>query len=242
MENCLLLYQVPFTAGLGILKIFKSHPFLNSILDGFLKFEEQERSYRKCTRVLSSDAPLFVPAFVRKQAANLKEPQSAIGKKQDEKLSVDLNIMTEATVTVFKSEGCKEDVPAEMPLETGVDDPNLVVRESSVEKSVATKKEDDKPVSMVLKENTKALENVKANIQPENSIKQASPVIKKMYKPVENGKLQSKPFDKIENVAEKIGSLSLKSVEANIENGRSGEGDVVTIGSMHVRVNSCNEK
>jgi hypothetical protein len=242
MGNCLLLYQVLFTAGLGILKIFKTHAFLNSILDGFLKFEEQERSHRKCTKVLSSDAPLFVPAFVRKQAANLNELQSAIGKKQDEKSSTDLNSMTEATVTVLKSEGCKEDVPVEMFQETGVDDPDLEVRESSVEKSVVTKKAADKPVNcMVLKENTKARENVKANTQPENSIKKASPVIKKMYKPIENGKLQSKPLDKIENVAEKIGSLSLKSVEANNENGRSGEGDVVTIGSMHVRVNSFNE-
>lgn len=241
----MLLYQVPFTAGAGILKIFKSHVFLNSILDGFLKFEEQERdSHRKFTKLLSSDAPLFVPAYVRKQAVSLKEPQSATEKKQDEKSPANLNSVTEATITVVKSEGRKEHVPVEMPQETSVNDPNLIVRESSVEKSVATKKEGDKLDNCtVLKENTKACENVKANCQPENTLKQASPILKKKYRPVENGKYQPKPLDEIENVAERIESLSIKSFEASDENGRSSDGgDVVTIGSMHVRVNSFNEK
>ncbi|XP_078161322.1 uncharacterized protein LOC144556760 isoform X2 [Carex rostrata] len=239
--------EVPFTSGIPILKIFKSHAFLNSIMDGFLKFEEQERNkHRKYPKLLSSDAPLFVPAFVRKQAVGLKESQTATEEKQDEKLSADLNSMTEATITVVKSEDSKKNVPVEMPREISVNYPNLAVRESSVEKTVAMKKEAEKPeICTVLKESSKACENVNPIFQLENSIKQtSSPVITKTkYKPVENGKYQSKPLDQIENVAEKVGSLSIKSSEANDENGRSSDGgDVVTIGSMHVRVNSFNEK
>lgn len=241
------MYQVPFTSGVPILKIFKSHAFLNSIMDGFLKFEEQERNkHRKYPKLLSSDAPLFVPAFVRKQAVGLKESQTATEKKQDEKLSANLNSMTEATITVGKSEDSKKNVPVEMPQEISVNYPNLVVRESSVEKTVTMKKEAEKPeICTVLKESSKACENVSPKFLLENSIKQtSSPVTKTKYKPVENGnKYQSKPLDHIENVAEKVGSLSIKSSEANDENGRSSDGgDVVTIGSMHVRVNSFNEK
>lgn len=215
-------------------------------MDGFLKFEEQERNkHRKYPKLLSSDAPLFVPAFVRKQAVGLKESQTATEKKQDEKLSADLNSMTETTITVVKSEDSKKNVPVEMPREISVNYPNLVVRESSVEKTVAMKKEAEKPeICTVLKESSKACENVNPKLQLENSIKQtSSPVTKTKCKPVENGKYQSKPLDQIENVAEKVGSLSIKSSETNDENGRSSDaGDVVTIGSMHVRVNSFNEK
>ncbi|KAJ4768069.1 evolutionarily conserved C-terminal region 2 [Rhynchospora pubera] len=234
--------EVAFTPGIEILKIFKNHALINSILDGFLKFEEQERNNRrKCTKLLSSDAPIFVPAFIRKQAVGLKVPQSATEKKQDKKSTSDWSSIVEATLSEVKSEGYKEYVPVKMCQEISVNNPNLVVKDSPVEKAVAMKKEAHKAENCtVFKEKIKACENGNPNFQPENAVKQANPVIKTKYKPVENGKNQPKPLDQIENMAEKIGSLSIKS---NDENGRiGGGGDVVTIGSMHVRVNSLNEK
>ncbi|KAJ3669596.1 hypothetical protein LUZ60_011546 [Juncus effusus] len=54
--------EVSLVPGTAILKIFKNSNARESVLDDFLKYEEQERSlHKRRTRLLSSDAPVFVP-------------------------------------------------------------------------------------------------------------------------------------------------------------------------------------
>nr|CAD1829718.1 unnamed protein product [Ananas comosus var. bracteatus] len=235
--------EVMYIPGTTMLKIFKSSLLRESILDDFPKYEELEKTCSNCLpkKHPSSDHTLEIDIPNRPQSADEKRqdgnfdqtPQSDDNQSASHTGRSSGENREQPNVTAERLPEAEEKqqnaAAVENPKADGVDQ---LGRKTGTNQSLQ--------LLFGLRTRTKSLEE-KRNGVTYRPVKVLSPPNSKLVDLGPDGRGGSDPAQVVGNLAGEVSSLSISSSVSEEADSSSFSGDVVKIGSMHIRVQKTGE-
>lgn len=211
--------QITYVPGINILKIFKSSPLKTSILDDFMFYEERQKVMQEeKSRFTGQSYSIYIPAVVSWQKPgnfpdqNDSADQTAeTGDQSSEALNLSVSSNDKQG---FDNKVSKTSISANIEHEKNSGDDGLCPHQITLEPDA-------------IKPSDHQITTIANAIKPSDDKKDDSP--------------DQKGGDDVAGSVIKMRSLSIGSGEGSRVAVESTHSDVVTVGSMHIKVNGTTE-